>query len=236
MTKKKADSVTYICFVRDHSGSMYSKVNQARDNFNEQLAKLLKEDDETMDNIVTIIEFDDQIHCNIEGRPITEVKKLTDWWTGGMTALFDAIGYGINKVKKQYDADDREDKAVLVVVQTDGGENQSSDFEGEEGRLKIKKMIDELEATGNWTFTFLGENLDTSYAQDLGFKRGNIMAQAVKKGNEARFYAFNTNGLGDYLKSRKRGMTQTYQFYSGNDTGNMESENINITNNNKLDN
>ena len=74
----QSESVTYICFVQDHSGSMNEneKDKLAKNNFNEQRAKLLKEDDETMDNLVTIIEFDDDIHCNIDNTPIAEIKKM----------------------------------------------------------------------------------------------------------------------------------------------------------------
>ena len=171
----QSESVTYICFVQDHSGSMDSKRKTAIDNFNEQRAKLLKEDDDTMDNFVTIIEFDEEIHCNIDGEPIADIPKMDNWWTGGMTALYDAIAYGIDRMKRKLDNDPRKDKAVLVVVQTDGAENASTDYEGEEGRLKLKKEIDNLEDTKIWSFTFLGENIDEAVAMSMGFKVGNIM-------------------------------------------------------------
>lgn len=64
-----ANSVTYIGFIQDHSGSMNDKSELAMTNFNEQRVKLLKDDDETMDNIVTIIEFDDDIHCVVDNVP-----------------------------------------------------------------------------------------------------------------------------------------------------------------------
>jgi Mg-chelatase subunit ChlD len=214
-------SVTYICFVQDHSGSMEHNRQLAIDNFNEQRAKLLKEDDDTMDNFVTVIEFDDEIHCNIDGEPIANIKEMEKWWTGGMTALYDAIGYAIVLLERKLGNDPRQDKAVLVVVQTDGQENQSSDYQGEEGRKRIKEKIDALEATKIWTFTFLGENIDESVAMDMGFKRGNIMKH--DKHNVAHAYACNTSGLGDFMKSRKRGETQTYSFYAGNNVNNDNS-------------
>jgi hypothetical protein len=216
----KADSVTYIAFIQDHSGSMGMKSKLAINNFNEQRTKLLKEDDDEMDNIVTVIEFDDNIHCNIENMPIDKVKRLDSWWTGGMTALYDAIAFGIKKIKKKLDADEREDKAALVVVQTDGDENDSSDYAGEDGRKRLNELINELEETGIWSFTFLGENIDKEVAVNMGFKAANIMSH--KSGNKeiTHAYACSTNGLGDYLSARKRGIKQTMNFYDKGSSGN----------------
>lgn len=211
--KKMADSVTYIGFVQDHSGSMSGNAQLATDNFNEQRAKLLKEDDETMDNLVTIVEFDDEIHCNVDNMPIREVKELDRWWTGGMTALYDAIAFCINNIKQKMDSDSRTDKAALVVVQTDGAENQSSDYQGEEGRKRINKLINELEETKTWTFVFLGENIDQEIAMDMGFKMSNIMAHKGGHKNVAAAYHMSTQGLDSYSKLRKRGATQTMNFF-----------------------
>jgi len=223
----QSNSVTYILFVQDHSGSMGSKTDLAINNFNEQRAKLLKEDDETMDNFVSIVEFDDEIQCNVDGEPIAEIPKMDNWWTGGMTALYDAIGYGINLMKRKLDNDPRKDKAVLVVVQTDGAENASSDFEGEEGRLKIKNMIDELEKTKIWSFTFLGENIDEATAMSMGFKAGNIMNHGSDRGVVAQAYHMSSEGLDTYMKSRKRGATQTMNFYADGSSAKLDVQNDN---------
>jgi uncharacterized protein YegL len=216
-----SDSVTYIGFVQDHSGSMGSlpfdggkgNAELAVENFNEQRAKLLKEDDDTMDMLVSIVEFDDDIHCNIDNTPISEIKEMDKWWTGGMTALYDAIAYCIENIKKKMDNDQRKDKAVLIVVQTDGAENQSKKYNGEEGRLAINKMINELEDTKLWTFVFLGENIDKKVAMDMGFKMSNTMSHKSGARNVAAAYACSTEGLGNFVKSRKMGETQSMNFY-----------------------
>jgi len=208
-----SNSVTYICFVQDHSGSMGRNRKNAVDNFNEQRAKLLKEDDEIMDNFVTIVEFDNEIHCNIDNIPIGDIKEMKEWWCGTTTALYDAIAFGINNVKAKMKADGREDKAVLMVIQTDGDENQSSDYPGEKGRLAINKMINELEDTKLWSFVFLGENISKEVAMDLGFKMGNIMNHKSGDENVQAAYACNTQGLDTFMKCRKAGVTQTMNFY-----------------------
>lgn len=204
--------MTYVGFVQDHSGSMMSNADLAMSNFNEQRAKLLKEEDETMEHLVTIIEFDDQIHCNVDNMPINEVKQMGHWWCGGMTALYDGIANCINNIKLKMDADKREDKAALVVIQTDGHENQSSDYAGEEGRVRLNKLINELEATEKWTFVFLGENIDKEIAADMGFKAGNTLNHT--KGQTLYAYSATSRGLDSYLKSRKAGVTQVMNWYS----------------------
>jgi uncharacterized protein YegL len=221
------DSVTYIGFVQDHSGSMgttfgneKSNAKLAVENFNEQRAKLLKEDDDTMDNLVTIVEFDDEIHCNIDNTPISEIQEMDKWWTGGMTALYDAIAYCIENIKKKMDSDTRQDKAALLIIQTDGAENQSSKYQGEEGRLAIHKMINELEDTKLWTFVFLGENIDKKVAMDMGFKMGNTLSHKSGAENVAYAYSITTDGLGKYMSDRKRGITQSTNFYDGNSNDN----------------
>lgn len=208
-----SDSVSYICFVQDHSGSMQRKTKNAIDNFNEQRAKLLKEDDEDMDNLVTIVEFDDEIHCNIDNIPIGDIKEMKEWWCGGMTALYDAIAFGINNVKSKMKNDWREDKAALLVIQTDGDENQSSDYPNEKGRLAINKMINDLEDTKLWSFVFLGENISKEVAMDMGFKMGNIKSHKSGDENIKSAYACNTQGLDTFMKCRKAGVTQTMNFY-----------------------
>jgi len=205
------NGVTYIGFVQDHSGSMLERKKLAMDNFNEQRAKILKEDDDTIENLVTIIEFDDQIHCNIDNVPVSEVKELKDWWCGGMTALYDAIAFCINNIKEKMERDNRQDKAALIVIQTDGCENQSSDYAGEKGRLAINKMINELEDTKMWTFTFLGENIDQEVAYNLGFKVENTLVFDSLDTKHA--YNCQTRGLNSYMKLRKEGKTQSMNFY-----------------------
>ena len=222
--KMQSDSVTYVCFVQDHSGSMQCNDTNAVNNFNEQRAKLLKEDDETMDNFVTVIEFDDEIHCNIDGEPIADIPEMKDWWCGGMTALYEAIEFGIDRMKRKLDNDPRKDKAVLMVVQTDGAQNPPN----EELRRKVKRIIDELENTKIWSFVFLGENIDEQTAMSMGFKAGNIMSHGSGDQVVAQAYHMSSEGLDDYMKLRKRGATQTMNFYDqSGDSGDPKYQNRN---------
>lgn len=204
--------VTYVCFIRDHSGSMSMKKDLAMNNFNEQLQKLKKDADDSMEVRITVIEFDDKWKCSIDNKDVKEVQELDSYWTGGLTALYDAIANGIKITEEAMKKDPRQNKAALIVIQTDGAENASSDYSGEEGRLKIKDKISELENLDNWTITFLGENIDTELATSIGMSIGNVMN--AKSDEVADAYSVQTDGLGDYMSMRKAGFTKTMSFYS----------------------
>jgi len=64
-----------------------------------------------------------------------------------MTSLYDAIGKTLTSVC---------DKNVMVLIQTDGFENSSQEY----NQTAIKNLISSKEDLG-WDFTFLGANIDT---------------------------------------------------------------------------
>ena len=110
--------------------------------------------------------------------------------------------------------DKRKDKAALIFVQTDGYENSSVELKGEKGRIKIQELIKGLEDTGIWTIVFLGENIDESFASDMGIQMGNTMNfDSYKVANVET-----VNSISGYYTARMRGETQTRNFYEDNNT------------------
>lgn len=225
------DAVTYVGFIADHSGSMSEPVNKidistprksdlAMSNYNEQLATLKKESEEGMETIITVVEFDNEITCPHLNVNVMDLRPLEEYWTRGMTSLYDAIAFGISKIKRQMDEDDRDNKAALIIVETDGYENSSQDYPtGEEGRSKLKKLIEELEATGRWTFTFLGAGLDEKFAADIGMAAGNI--RSTQAGNvDDVLYAYSAQNIGtkSFMDDRKKGILAKKDFYAGDPT------------------
>ena len=91
-----------------------------------------------------------------------------------MTALLDGIGKSIEAIRRKYDQEIREDLAsVVIVILTDGGENASKFYT----RNLIAETIKELDATGKWTFSFLGADLDAVSASDnLNIRKENIIS------------------------------------------------------------
>jgi len=221
----KSDAVTYAVFIGDHSGSMAEKIDPSKEdsprkmdlalsNFNEQIATLKAEADEGMQVLTTIIEFDNEILVPHDNVPVEEIEKMDEYWTRGMTSLYDAIAVGISKVETSLNADERENKAALVIIETDGYENYSRDYKGEEGRKRLCAMIKELEDTGKWTFTFLGAGLDEKIAAEMGFSTGNTVTFAAGNiGDTVHAYACQSRGLKSFMADRKNGVMAKKDFY-----------------------
>ena len=133
--------VTYVALIGDHSGSMgemlfeengsdngKKKADLALSNFNEQIASLKQEADDGMEVLATVIDFDSELLCQYENVDIDEVKPLEEYWTRGMTRLYDAIALGITKIQTKMNKDPRKNKAALLIIETDGYENASEDY------------------------------------------------------------------------------------------------------------
>ena len=87
--------------------------------------------------------------------PAGRLKQIDDksYNPDASTPLYDAMGFGINKLKLALDG--QSDYNVLVTILTDGEENASIEFSGND----IKKFVEELKQN-NWTFTYIGTDHD----------------------------------------------------------------------------
>jgi len=103
---------------------------------------------------VSIVPFEsDNIRLLRDKMPINEVRDLKDneYNPGACTPLYDAIGFGIQSIRKEVGEAD----TVLVTIITDGYENASREYSGK----AIAMIIDELKEKG-WMFTYIGANQD----------------------------------------------------------------------------
>lgn len=164
--KKKATEM--VCIL-DRSGSMYKKRKDTIGSFNQMLEKQKREPGEAY---ITTALFSDQCDVLYSHTSIRETEELTeqDYYIGGNTALFDAIG----KVFHQTDSllegreGDYEEK-VLVFIITDGMENASVQY----GRQQIKKLIEEKQKKG-WVILFFGTDMEMiKLAEDTGIRKEN---------------------------------------------------------------
>jgi uncharacterized protein YegL len=174
MSNKK----TIYHFIVDQSGSMSGSEAQTIEGFNSQLLTLQRLKSEFPENeyVVSVTYFEDEVMDIIKFQSVENVALLNreNYKPGGLTALLDGMGKSITAVKEKYGRDLENDEAsVVVVVLTDGGENASKFYT----RPLIAEMIKDLDATGKWTFSFLGADFDAVRAsQDLNIRRENIMS------------------------------------------------------------
>lgn len=103
--------------------------------------------------------------------PIAEAKPLDlaaksgeqAYLPGGLTALYDAVMAGIGMADKHV----RPGERVLVLIITDGLENSSR----ETTMQQVRAALAAKEATGTWTFAYVGERPD-KWAHDVGMHAG----------------------------------------------------------------
>lgn len=139
-----------IIFIMDESGSMTSMGNEPWQGLN---SFVKKQKDNNVDFNFTLIFFNSEvkfIYKNLEGSKIPELTS-SDYNPYDTTALYDAIGKGIEFQKKE------SMNNVIFVILTDGMENCSQEY----NKNNIQKMIKDLETNNNWKFVYLGANQDS---------------------------------------------------------------------------
>jgi hypothetical protein len=116
------------------------------------------------------------------------------------TPLNDAIGETVQKLDTDFF--DKNADRVIVVIYTDGQENQSHKF----NTSQIKQLVEARQKSDRWSFLFLGANIDS-------FAVGNA-------------YGFDPRNIANYIPSEK-GMTTAYTATSAS-VGLMRSSGVNF--------
>jgi Mg-chelatase subunit ChlD len=176
---------TDITFVLDRSGSMATTKAETIGGFN----RLLEDQRKLGQDVrVTVYQFDDQHETLYTARPVAEAPDLTPetFLPRGFTALNDAIGQAIVKTGKRLakvNPDQRPGK-VLFVVLTDGGENASQEYSGQQ----VKQMIEHQTETYGWDFTFIGANQD-AFLTATQFGIGNSLSYGANHAGTVAAFA-----------------------------------------------
>ncbi|MFE4498813.1 VWA domain-containing protein [Rhodococcus sp. NPDC056743] len=186
--------LTLIAVLLDRSGSMHSIKSDTEGGFN---AFIAEQRTRAGAAVVTLAQFDttyERVYTNI---PVAEVPAL-DLRPRGGTALLDGIGRLTTEMGEELAALDESDRpgTVIVVVITDGEENQSQDW----NLTSVKEVISRQESEYGWDYLFLGANIDAvSVGSRIGFSPDKSITYAASStGVDAVFKA-----TSDYA-SRKR--------------------------------
>jgi hypothetical protein len=144
--------------ILDESGSMSTIKSTIISGFNElvQSVKGIEKQFPNQEHLITLLSFnnlDNKLLYFID--PINKLDAINDstYNPASMTPLYDAMGYGISKLKQYLEG--KENYSVLVTILTDGEENASKEYNG----LEIKNLVDKLKLQ-NWTFTYIGADHD----------------------------------------------------------------------------
>ena len=191
--------------ILDKSGSMNTKVQDVIGGFNLYISELAKEP--AVEYGFTLTLFDTAVAMKYNSVPLEKVAKLDEssYRPSGNTALLDAIGNTAQTVNT-----DGFDK-IITVIMTDGEENSSREWTLQ----GIRELVRSKESLGNWTFVFLGANLD-AFAQGANL--------GVARPNAVRYDADNFFAVYDSLARRTNAMSSgpkrsDRDFFGGENPG-----------------
>lgn len=228
---KKIHSLTII----DKSGSMLSWRSRTIEGINSNIAALKKEVDANTEILNTQLQFSSgnnvpwyaKINAGLStaeleqsfvfrriGESVTDLSDMTedDYLPDGGTPLFDAIGYGIEKLREFHkDELGSDDLKIIVTIFTDGEENSSRKW----NKAQVKQMIDHYQSDGKWTFTFVGcGSLDAvnNTSAGIGIASANTVAYAATDFGTAEAFSKVTTSYGNFARSAKLGVVDKDLF------------------------
>lgn len=200
---------TRVALVLDRSGSMGVMRQEAVDVFNAQV-KVLRAKHRLLDTKVSLFTFATTADApKVWNQPPEEIKPLTldDYKPDGMTAMYDSVALAAEMLAALPEASEA---AFLILVISDGQENNSKRVSGPE----LKARLAELQATGRWTITYLGANVNLDQvAANMGIPRGNTMAYAASSAGMSAGGQRVNSGTRSYMRRRASGQSVTQSFY-----------------------
>jgi hypothetical protein len=161
--KKQHNGKTRVSFILDETGSMVVCKEATISGFNEYIMSLKKE---TKNLMFTLTKFNSsKVEIKHNDVPLSKVEKLTNdnYVPSQLTPLYDAIGKTIQGMENGFNG------KTLMVIMTDGQENDSKEFD----RKKVYDLVKNKQNDG-WTFVFLGANIDSfAVGGSIGVPMGN---------------------------------------------------------------
>lgn len=188
----------HIIIVLDESGSMSSKRLEVIDNMNSFIERQKALPDRAHVSLIKLgsQKADGGVESVWEYKDLKEVQPLTeiDYNPFGYTPLLDAIGRAIEVADISQTTKQLSDRdGVLLLIITDGGENNSKVFTNKE----VIKSIVENRQENNWLISYIGADIDAfSEASNYGIS-GSTTLQSSKGtlGNTFNLLAEKTRGL-----------------------------------------
>ena len=202
----KSPLKNYVVLILDKSGSMKSIKNEVVGGFNDQIKEIKKKNTEFgMETKICLVTFSTFVDTPILWlEDIEKVIPLTDetYNPDGYTAMYDAVGTTVESLLKLPEAND-EDLSFLVIVISDGEENNSQKFNAD----KVAELVSSCEKTGRWTFSYVGANQDLkAVSQDLNININNTLAFMADSDGYQKTSGRISGSMGHWYNSRNVGL------------------------------
>lgn len=204
---------THAALVLDKSVSMSPHRDAVLTGFGAQVRVIQAGAKAAGRTLVTLNQFSTLSEIQMLAQPAEQLRALeaSEYVPdGGSTALFDAIGFTIERLLDQPDIDGS-NTAVLLSGFTDGAENDSKVYSAP----VLRALIDRLSATGRWTVALMGPSGTVLELADLlNLSRGNV-SQFDPSDKASTVQAFNCMAAASasYMSTRGLGATQSNDLY-----------------------
>lgn len=193
-------NLTDVTIVLDRSGSMEQVRGDTIGGYNAFVGQQAKDPGETL---VSLVQFDTAYEPVYSLVKASDVKPLDyhSFVPRGGTALYNALGRVINELGARLDATPEADRPgkVIVVIITDGEDNQSREFT----QAQVAAAIKHQRETYKWDFVFLAANIDAERAASaISIPKSSAMNYSHNAaGTEAAFV-----GTAAYVSRSKAGI------------------------------
>lgn len=151
---------TIYHLIVDRSGSMGDCLDATINGYNEQLHRIrsMQAEFPEQDIRMGLTMFNNQVDLLAVAKNLEKAANLSreTYIPNGGTALYDAICQTTLQLEETISVSTELPTTFVVVVLTDGYENSSRLF----NLQQVRSTIERLEATGKWTFSFIGATLD----------------------------------------------------------------------------
>jgi uncharacterized protein YegL len=199
MNLRKDKKVVHVGIALDESGSMAGCKAQTLSGLNEQIQELKKHAD--IETTVTLVTFagDKDVRVKWSAKPLAEIEciKDTEYNPDGGTAMYDGVARVLNELQQK--VTDDEFTTYLVLVVSDGEENQSKEYDS----AKIAEMIKERQVTKRWTISYLGANQDLAVVQqNLHLSKGNTLSYCASAAGTQDMWGTAVNSTKLYYHTR----------------------------------
>jgi len=211
----KKQKVEHVAIILDQSGSMESIKIPTLTGINEQI-QTLRKNSNGIETFVTLTKFNNEVEIEYFDRQLDDIKEFStdDYIPSGMTAMLDAVGLTINRMKNDID-EGTDDVSYLLVIVSDGMENASKEYTWQQ----VKDLIKQCELDNKWTITYMGANQDLwDVSNDLGINSNNITLFYTNSiNNVTNGFNISTQGLMNYRMARMNNTAEGLEktaFYS----------------------
>lgn len=202
----------YNLVILDRSGSMMPLREVAVQGYNETLDVIRnaqKQYNLEQQNLVTLTLFNHEIINVFDCDTVQNLPNLLmqDYKPDGWTAMLDAIGVSLTKLKNKLD--NLQNATAVVTIISDGEENSSKKYKYKD----VAKLIDELKNQGVM-FVFMGTNQNVE-----------LVSSALHI-DDYKVFEYSIEGMKDAWKSGMNASSDYYDRMSqyNKDTRNMSKE------------